>query len=104
MDIRTDDSYESLGAEYQYQLVALLDTALMKVPLSKAQRREVCEHFIFDMAMLHDKGVIRADDVTASPTLCFASGSVLQTPNKEFALHEYAFGNASEYFESTEDS
>ncbi|MBB01156.1 MAG: hypothetical protein CMJ47_00760 [Planctomyces sp.] len=104
MEIRYDDSYESLGAEYQYQLVGLLDKALKKVSLPTAQRREVCEQFLFDMAMLHDQGVIQADDVTVSPALCFASGEILHTPNKEFELHDYAFGNVSEYFDSTETS
>ena len=86
--------------EYQYQLVRILDTALKETPLDAAQRQAVCEHFAFDLGVLHDQGNVEADDVEARPVLAFATGDVLRVPNEEFSLHEYAHGNVAEYFES----
>ena len=98
MEIVTDDTYENAAAEYQYQLIAILDAALKKhgVPIDK--RQEICGEFAFDSGMLHDQGEIRSDRVEYEPMVAFKDGEKLLVRSQHFEFHEYAFGNVSEYF------
>ena len=104
MQIRQDESYEGIAAEYQYQVIAMLGAALERTALSEKQRREVCEIFTFDMAMLHDQGEVRVEGHECQPVLAFQAGVELLIPNEQFELHECALGNVSEYFESHDNT
>ncbi len=102
MQIQQEEGYEDLGAEYQYQLVRLLNLAMKKAGVVVSTRRAVAEDFIFDMAMLHDQTGITVDETELLPVLAFRDGDVLRLPNSEFALHEYAHGNVDQYYDEDE--
>ncbi len=98
MQIQEDEDYEGFGAEYQYQLVRLLDQAMKKAGVATPARRAVAEEFIFDMAMLHDQEGITVEGTKSMPVLAFKEGDAMRVPNPEFELHDYAHGNVDEYF------
>lgn len=100
MQIVEDDSYEGAAAEYQYQLISLLDSVLKKYEVPPETRREICGEYAFDSGMLHDQGEIRSDRVEYEPMVVFKDGERLLVKNEFFEFHEYAFGNTSEYFET----
>lgn len=99
MKIREGGDHESLAAHYQFDLVKLLDKALSTAKLSQEQRQEVCENFVFDLAMLHDQGEVTTGKKTARPVLAFRDGDALLVAAADFDLHEYAFGNVGQYFD-----
>lgn len=100
MKIVVDESYEGAAAEYQYQLISLLDSVLKKYKVPLDARREICGEYAFDSGMLHDQGEIRSDRVGYEPIVAFKDGERLLVKNEYFEFHEYAFGNTSEYFET----
>lgn len=99
MNTIEDDKYEGMAAEYQYRLIEILDHVLQRHDIGPSKRREVCGEFAFDLGMLHDQGEIRCDSVSYEPMIAFESGNDLYVCSESFEFHEYAFGNASEYFE-----
>ena len=100
MNIVEDDAYEGAAAEYQYQLIALLDSVLKKYEIPAEVRQEICGEYAFDSGMLHDQGEIKSDRVEYEPVVAFKDGDRLLIQNEFFQFHEYAFGNTSEYFET----
>ena len=100
MNVVDDDAYEGAAAEYQYQLIALLDSVLKKYKVPPETRQEICGEYAFDSAMLLDQGEIRSERVEYRPMLAFESENRILVQNEFFQFHEYAFGNTSEYFET----
>lgn len=96
MDIIQSDNYEALGAEFQFEVIKILNEALSKHGISKEVRKEICGDFTFDFSMLLDQGEIN-DTI---PTLAFIEDSKLLVKNDEFEYHEYAFGNVDEVFDA----
>ena len=100
VQIVEDDSYEGAAAEYQYQLISLLDFVLKKYKMPLEARQEICGEYAFDSGMLHDQGEIKSNRVEYEPMVAFKHGDRLLVRNQYFQFHEYAFGNSSEYFET----
>ncbi len=103
MKIKLNRQYEDLATEYQFQLIKLLDDALKESSLNLDQRQDICERFMFDMGMLQDQGTIIAKGRPYQPMIAFVDSEEVRITDGEFDLHEYAFGNVAEYFESLED-
>jgi hypothetical protein len=96
MNIIQSDNYEALGAEFQFEVIKILNEALNKYGISKEVRKEICGDFTFDFSMLLDQGEIN-DSV---PSLAFIQKDKLLIKNDEFEYHEYAFGNVDEVFDA----
>ena len=100
MEIIIDDLYEEIGAEFQYQVIQLLNTHLKKHSLDKTQRKTICGDFIFDLSMLIDKGTIESEDANYQLKIGFEKEQKVWMPEDSFEYHEYAFGNNDELFEN----
>ena len=96
MDIIKSNNYEALGAEFQFEVIKILNEALNKHEISKEVRKEICGDFTFDFSMLLDQGEIN-DSV---PSLVFIENDKLLIKNDEFDYHEYVFGNVDEVFDA----
>lgn len=96
MDIIQSENYEALGAEFQFEVIKILNEALNKHEISKEVRKEICGDFTFDFSMLLDQGEIN-DSI---PSLAFIVNDKLLIKTDEFEYHEYAFGNVDELFDT----
>ena len=96
MEIIQSEDYEALGADFQFQVITLLNEALKKHKITEELRKEICGDFTFDFSMLIDQGEIN----NSKPVICFIEKEKLITKNDEFEYHDYAFGNVDEVFES----
>jgi hypothetical protein len=96
MEIVQSESYEEFGAEFQYEMIGILNDTLKKYEISPELRKEICGDFTFNFSMLLDRG--RINDTT--PSLVFISDKKLLIRNEEFEFHEYAFGNVDQLFDS----
>ena len=102
MNIETSEEYESIAAEYQYLMVEILDEVLTRHKITRSQRQSICSEFSFDFGMLHDQGEVKFGERQVQPMVAFLDGDTLHIRNEFFEFHEYAFGNASEYFEQND--
>ena len=102
INICDDDSYEEIAAEYQYQMINILNEALSKHGLSQDVRKAICEDFTFDFGMLHDQGEIKLagshmkNGKQFEPIIAFLNAKELHLTSEYFSWHEYAFGNVEE--------
>ena len=102
LNLKFEDTYESVAAEYQYQMIKVLDASMKKQGITKATRKAVCEDFAFDFGMLHDQGEIKLAGSKNSngrqfePIIAFRENGDLYLVSEFFAWHEYAFGNVDE--------
>lgn len=102
MQITNDESYENLAATYQYQLIKILDKVLKRQHITAELRQEICGDYAFESGILHDQGRLILDEIAYQPIVAFKTNETLKLPNDAFEFHDYAFGNASEYFEKRE--
>ena len=104
LDIQTDDSYEEIACEYQYEMVKTLRAALKKHGISEEKQKEICQDFTFDFGMIHDQGDIRLagshkkNGKSFQPVIGFIDDNNLHMTSEFFSWHEYAFGNVDEAF------
>lgn len=96
MEIIQSEDYEILGAEFQFQVIKLLNAALKKYEITEDLRKEICGDFTFDFSMLLDQSEINK----SIPTVTFIENDKLIIKAEEFEYHEYAFGNVDEVFDS----
>lgn len=96
MNVIQSDKYEALGAEFQFEMIKILNDALKKHGITPDIRKEICGDFTFDFSMLLDQGEIN-DTV---PSLTFIKNDQLLIKTDEFEYHEYAFGNVDEVFDA----
>ena len=94
-----DEKYEGIASEYQYRLIELLDQVLKRYEIDAPKRQEICGEFAFDLGMLYDQGEVTYGGDSYEAILAFSDGEQVYMPTDLFELHEYAFGNASRYFE-----
>ncbi len=99
MKIDVSDDYESIAAEYQYAMIEILDGVLKRNDVPEEQRKTICSEFAFDFGMLHDQGEVKFGGRQLEPMVAFLEDQILRVQNGAFEFHEYAFGNAHEYFE-----
>jgi hypothetical protein len=100
MRITKSEDYEEIGAEFQYQIIRLLNSKLKEHNLSKENRKKICGDFIFDFSMLLDASNIEVENEVYQPQMAFSKEEKLMVANDEFSYHEYAFGNLDELFDS----
>lgn len=103
MRIRQNRRHGDLATEYQFQLIRLLDAALVESGIPDSTREEICERFVLDHARLHDQGTIGLRGRSSIPVLAFAEEDDLLVPDGSFELEEYAQGNVAEYFDGGGD-
>jgi hypothetical protein len=102
MKIIDSEIYESLGAEFQYQLILKLRDTLRKHGVPAATAKEICGDFVFDLSMLLDQEEIEFGGKSYQPIVGFSEGG--DEPNLiindgGFQYHEYAFGSTDEAFD-----
>jgi len=104
LNIQTDDSFEEIACEYQYEMVKTLSSALSKHGISKDKQKAICQDFTFDFGILHDQGEIRLsgshrkNGKSYQPIVGFINENNLHLTSEFFEWHEYAFGNVDEVF------
>lgn len=98
----TDDFYELIGVEFQYQQILTLKKVLEESGISREVAKNVCANFTFNLGVLLDQGIIEVNQQAFRPVLTFldADGS-LYLPSDFFEYHEYAFGCVEEVFEKS---
>lgn len=96
MKIIESEKYEDLGAEFQFQMIEILNQTLKKHGVNEEICKEICGDFTFDFSMLLDQGEIK-DHI---PIVAFKKEDELYMPSEEFQYHDYAFGNVDELFDS----
>lgn len=102
MKIIKSEDYEEIGAEFQYQVIQLLNNKLKESDLNKETRKKICEDFIFDFSMILDSSKIEVENEEYKLQIGFSKKEKLLIANDEFAYHDYAFGNVTELFDSEE--
>lgn len=102
MEIMKSEDYEEIGAEFQYQMIKLLNNKLKEHDLSKENRKKICGDFIFDFSILLDNSEIVIENEVYKPQMAFSKKNQLLIANDEFAYHEYTFGNLGELFDTDE--
>jgi len=102
MKIIETDKYEELSAEWQYQMILVLKETLKKHNINSDKSKEICGDFTFDFAMLQDQGKIELEGEAFRPVICFDNSNkgLHYNSGEQFELHDYAFGNNEEAFES----
>jgi hypothetical protein len=99
LKVEHPDSYEKLGAEFQFQWIGLLKDTLKRHGVEAELAQKICGDFTFDFSMLIDQGEIDVDGKSYTPVIGFtADEETLAIQPAEFDFHEYAFGNTSEAF------
>jgi hypothetical protein len=96
-----DSRYEQLAAQFQYQQIALLKTALEKHGIEPEVALEVCGDFTFDLSILLDQGEIHLDGTGYRPSVAFTSDEdffYIQPDDVEY--HQHAFNSVQEVFGS----
>ena len=96
MKLTSSAEYENFGAEFQYQVIKMLNEALKAQKVKKKEREEICGDFSFNFSMLLDQGKIKG----AMPIVTFKKGNKLLLNNGGFEYHEYSYGNVDEVFNS----
>ena len=101
MEIVSNEKYEVLAAEWQFQMISILRDTLKKFKIEADKAKEICGDFAFDVAMLQDQGEIRIEQEEYRPVICFENqnAQVFYSSADDFQLHDYAFGNTDEAFE-----
>jgi hypothetical protein len=94
MEYVTSEEYEELGAEFQYEIIKMLNEVLKKHKITEEARKEICGDFIFNFSMLLDQGEIQ----DTLPSVVFIKEDKVLFKNEEFEYHDYAFGNTDEVF------
>ena len=102
MEILENDLYDNLAAEFQFDMIKILNETLKKHKISIEKRKEICEEFTFDFSMLIDQGEIN----NTAPTVAFyiEEEDKLHFSSRIFAFHEYAFGNTEAVFEEENEA
>ena len=102
MKINTSEKYEELAAEWQFQILKVLREKMLKHGVPVETAKEICGEFAFDIAMLQDQGEIKSNGIEYRPVICFDDlvGELYYNSDEQFQLHDYAFGNNDEVFES----
>src|SRR5688572_4167660 len=101
MEITRDETYEQLAAEWQFQMVEILNGTLHKYGVDIKKAEEISGDFAFDLAMLQDQGKIELEKEEYRPMICFdnLNGQLIYNSDDGFQLHDYAFGNTDEAFD-----
>lgn len=102
MEILNNDLYDDYAAEFQFEMIKILNAALKKQKLSVETRKAICEDFSFDFSMLIDQGEV--NDATPKIGFYKTEEDALYLGTETFSFHEYAFGNTAEVFEEESGS
>jgi hypothetical protein len=95
MEILENELYDDFAAEFQFEMIKILNETLKKHKIPLDTRKEICGDFTFDFSMLIDQGEIK----DSTPIITFFQDKKLYIRNETFEFHEYAFGNTDEVFE-----
>ncbi len=94
-----DSRYELLAAQFQYQQIALLKTALDKQGIAPELALEICGDFTFELSMLLDEGEIEMDGALYRPSIAFtADEDTFYVQPDDVEYHVHAFNSTQEVF------
>lgn len=66
MEILENEMYDDYAAEFQFEMIKILNETLKKHKIPLETRKEICGDFTFDFSMLIDQGEI--NDMTPNVT------------------------------------
>ena len=98
------NNYDELAAEFQYQVIKLLNNTLKDYKLSEKARKDICRQFIYDFSILHDKGYILGNKKKYCLTFIFKNQAEILFPNQSFNYHSIATENTFEFFENESEN
>jgi hypothetical protein len=100
MEILENEMYDDFAAEFQFEMIKILNQTLKKHQIPVETRKEICGDFTFNFSMLIDQGEI--NDMIPVVTFYQEDEEKLYMRSQTFEFHEYAFGNTDEVFEEDE--
>lgn len=97
MQILESEKYEDYAAEFQFEMIRLLNDTLKKHYIPVEKRKEICAAFAFDFSMIIDHGEIS----DTMPMVAFYREDTMELyiGSGTFEFHDYAFGNTDAVFE-----
>src|SRR5262245_51524719 len=116
MEIVRDDAYEEMASTFQCIQLQHLNNVLKENGIASADaRRKICEEYLFGLGNFLDQYWFVSGGRRVYPLLCFSTnflntdvtstdlGTVF-APSPMYSHHEYAFGNASYFFDDNSES
>lgn len=97
MEIIENEQYEDYAAEFQFEMIKILNETLKKYNVPAETRKDICGDFTFDFSMMIDQGEING----TMPRVTFYNEEeqTLHFVSPTFEFHDYAFGNTDAVFE-----
>ena len=100
MDILENELYDDYAAEFQFEMIKILNDTLKKYDVPVETRKDICGDFTFNFSMLIDQGEI--NDTLPKVTFYKEEEDKLHFGSLTFDFHDYAFGNTDAVFEEEE--
>ena len=97
MEILENELYDDYAAEFQFEMIKILNETLKKHKIPVETRKEICGDFTFDFSMLIDQGKI--SNTLPKVTFYKKAEQILHFGSLTFDFHDYAFGNTDAVFE-----
>ena len=97
MNILENELYEDYAAEFQFEMIKILNETLKKYNIPIETIKEICGDFTFDFSILIDNGKI--SDRLPKVTFYKEDEQILYIGSQTFYFHDYAFGNTDAVFE-----
>ena len=101
MEVLENELYDDYAAEFQFEMIKILNETLKKHNIPVETRKEICGDFTFDFSMLIDQGEI--SDTLPRVTFYKEDEKVLHFGSLTFDFHDYAFGNTDAVFEEEDE-
>jgi len=101
MEVLENEFYDDYAAEFQFEMIKILNETLKKHNIPVGKRKEICGDFTFDFSMLIDQGEI--SDTLPRVTFYKEDEKVLHFGSLTFDFHDYAFGNTDAVFEEEDE-
>jgi hypothetical protein len=101
MEVLENELYDDYAAEFQFEMIKILNETLKKHNIPIETRKEICGDFTFDFSMLIDQGEI--SNTLPRVTFYKEDEDVLHFGSLTFDFHDYAFGNTDAVFEEEDE-
>lgn len=102
MEILESELYDDYAAEFQFEMIKILNETLKKHHVPAEARKEICGDFSFDFSMFIDQGEI--NDTLPRVSFYKETEKKLYFGSSTFDFHDYAFGNTDAVFEEDESN
>ncbi len=95
----SQDEYEILWTEWQYEIAKILKRTLEANNVSPTRAQKITGEALFDISMLHDQGGISYEGAAYQVWPAFLEDGTCNIGQDAPYLHEFAFGNADLVYE-----